>query len=113
MAQNLVLVHGFLGFARKLGVDYFRDLPLRWSASPPWGWASDNGPYWLFASLLRPLYAEVVANSLPGQPRAGIDYPRTLIELGEFFPGFRTRGRGRRVRGEANHERWESVEGSE
>lgn len=28
----------------------------------------------------------VVANSLPGQPRAGIDYPRTLIEFGEFFP---------------------------
>ena len=28
----------------------------------------------------------VVASSLPGQPRAGIDYPRTLIEFGEFFP---------------------------
>ena len=28
----------------------------------------------------------VVANSLPGQPRAGIDYPHTVIEFGEFFP---------------------------
>ena len=27
-----------------------------------------------------------MANSLPDQPRAGIDYPRTLIEFGEFFP---------------------------
>jgi len=28
----------------------------------------------------------VVADSPPAQPRAGVDYPRTLFEFGEFFP---------------------------
>src|SRR2546422_11290463 len=27
-----------------------------------------------------------MAESPPAQPRAGVDYPRTLIEFGEFFP---------------------------
>src|SRR3972149_601935 len=30
--------------------------------------------------------AVVMADSPPAQPRPGIDYPRTLIEFGEFFP---------------------------
>ena len=27
-----------------------------------------------------------MAEPLPAQPRAGSDYPRTLVEFGEFFP---------------------------
>ncbi len=30
--MNIILVHGILGFAKRLGMDYFRDLPGRYRA---------------------------------------------------------------------------------
>jgi hypothetical protein len=42
--------------------------------------------YGVLASLHRPLYAVVVVESAQSQPRAGVDYPRNLVEFGEFFP---------------------------
>ena len=48
----------------------------------PWPFARKG----LFASLHLPLYTVVMVETPTSQPRAGVDYPRNLIEFGEFFP---------------------------